>query len=151
MENERENSIDGLIRRFLLKGEEVDMKALREELKGEDRDAVKRRLLRLRKMGLQPDRMKIWREVQDELARRSTRQRVLRYVRYAAVFLLPLLLACILLMRQEECSCFGGGGWQAGHDDCPEGVFVTGRGKTDRVVHFGERFDSWEGWEVVGH
>ena len=51
----------------------------------------------------------------------------------------------------EECSCFGGGGWQAGHDDCPEGVFVTGRGKTDRVVHFGERFDSWEGWEVVGH
>ena len=70
MENERENSIDGLIRRFLLKGEEVDMKALREELKGEDRDAVKRRLLRLRKMGLQPDRMKIWREVQDELARR---------------------------------------------------------------------------------
>ena len=139
MENERENSIDGLIRRFLLKGEEVDMKALREELKGEDRDAVKRRLLRLRKMGLQPDRMKIWREVQDELARRSTRQRVLRYVRYAAVFLLPLLLACILLMRQ------------AGHDDCPEGVFVTGRGKTDRVVHFGERFDSWEGWEVVGH
>ena len=102
MENERENSIDGLIRRFLLKGEEVDMKALREELKGEDRDAVKRRLLRLRKMGLQPDRMKIWREVQDELARRSTRQRVLRYVRYAAVFLLPLLLACILLMRQER-------------------------------------------------
>ena len=102
MENERENNIDGLIRRFLSKGEEVDMKALREELKGEDRDRVKRRLLRLRRIGLQPDRAKIWREVQGELARRSTRQRVLRYVRYAAVFLLPLSLACALLMRQER-------------------------------------------------
>lgn len=100
MENERENNIDGLIRRFLSKGEEMDMKALREALR--EQDEVKRRLLRLRKMGMRPDRVKIWGKVQDELARRSVRQRVLRYVRYAAIFLLPLLLACFLLMRQEK-------------------------------------------------
>lgn len=102
MEHENKNNMDDLIRRFLSKGEEVDMESLREALKGQDRDEVKRRLLRLRKMGLQPDRVKIWGKVQDELARKFVRQRVLRYVRYAAVFLIPLLLACFLLMRQEK-------------------------------------------------
>ena len=102
MENENENNIDDLIRRFLSRGEEIDMGVLRDALKEGEQEEVKKRLLRLRKMRLLPDRVRIWGKVQDELARKYARQRTLRFVRYVAVFLLPLLFACFLLIRQEK-------------------------------------------------
>lgn len=102
MENENKNNIYDLIRRFLSRGEEVDMEVLREELRDGKKSGIKRRLLHLKKMNLQPDREKIWGKVQDELSRRTACRQRLRYVRYASVFLLPLSLACFLLMRQEK-------------------------------------------------
>lgn len=104
MDTENTDRFDNIISQFLTRGESVNWDELRKELNKEEYALVKERLLQLNGKRLEADHERIWLGVQRDLALQARRRRVLRWSRYAAIFLLPVCLLLLLMLNRRELS-----------------------------------------------